>query len=85
MICMTKGCHRKTAARGLCKTCYHRLEKRVQRGTATWDELIASGQCTGAKSYRGLTTEIRSQTAYRALEFRERIIKTCKHCEQIPG
>ena len=51
MKCITPKCHStKIRARGLCKRCYDRLTKQVQRKTTTWDELVAKGLANNAKN-----------------------------------
>ncbi len=67
MECLTKGCHGEVIARGLCKTCYYRLLRRVQRGSDCWGGLIAFGLCKKAKRPKGLTTAVRRKNALNAI------------------
>lgn len=48
--CLTKGCHRRSAAaimRGLCLPCYSIAKKLVESGKTTWEELVSLGLATG--------------------------------------
>ena len=70
MECLTDWCYGKPIARGLCKTCYYRLLRRVQRGTTTWGNLIAKGKCKKATRYEGLTTAVRRKNAQSYLDYK---------------
>lgn len=60
-MCLTPECESKQIfCRGLCKKCYTRLLRRVQRGTVTWRELISQGLAKKA-SCSGASTERRQQ------------------------
>ncbi len=65
--CLTDWCYNKPIARGLCKTCYYRLLRRVQKGRIKWCELIERGYCKKAKRYKGLTTAVRRKNALNAI------------------
>ena len=71
MTCMTEGCLSEVSARGVCRTCYYRLQKRVKRGKASWGELIKGGKCKIARRYPGLTSTTRRQVAIEAHEFKQ--------------
>ena len=68
MECLTDWCYGKPIARGLCKTCYYRMLRQVQRGTATWGVLISMGCCKKAKRCKGLTTAVRRKNALNAIK-----------------
>ncbi len=67
MECLTNWCYCKPIARGLCKTCYYRLLRQVQRGTAKWGDLIASGNCKPARRYKGLTSAVRRENTLKTI------------------
>ncbi len=71
MECLTDWCYGKPIARGLCKTCYYRLLRQVQRGTTKWGDLIAGGKCKKAKRSSVLTTAVRRKNALDALALKE--------------
>jgi len=71
--CLTPDCHCKPISRGLCKTCYYRLLRRVQRGNSKWNDLIACGYCKKARRYKGLTTAVRRKNALNSMEYRDSI------------
>ncbi len=68
MECLTPDCYCKPIARGLCKTCYYRLLRRVQRGRIKWCELTERGYCKKAKRHKGLTTTVRRKNMQEYLD-----------------
>lgn len=46
--CIIAGCEKKSAARGLCRSCYQRAYMRIVAKTVTWEQLIGLGLATGA-------------------------------------
>ena len=64
MTCKTTDCVGKPIARGLCYTCYNRLRRRVQRGTAKWGDIVNAGECKPARRYDKLTTAVRRRNSF---------------------
>lgn len=62
MICLTEGCEGKPIARGLCKTCYHRIQKRVKRAQqkeqSQFQQLKKYGQYDNQDSTDGLEDKL---------------------------
>ena len=81
MECLTESCHGKPITRGLCKTCYYRLLRQVQRGNITWGILIAKGCCKKAKRSSVLTTAARRKNALNALALKELVDITPSNIE----
>ncbi len=71
MECLTDWCYGKPIARGLCKTCYYRLLRQVQRGKTRWCDLIQLGLCKKAKRHKGLTTAIRRRNALNFIKYKD--------------
>ena len=67
MECLPEDCHGETIARGLCRKCYYRLLRQVQRGATTWGVLIAFGLCKKVKRSSVLTTAVRRKNALNAI------------------
>ncbi len=70
MECLTYGCDGEIIARGVCKTCYYRLLRSVQRGNSKWNDLIACGYCKKARRYKGLTSAVRRENAFASIKHR---------------
>lgn len=43
--CMTNGCFRQPAKRGLCLVCYSRAKEKVEKNSVSWDHLVSLGLC----------------------------------------
>ena len=43
-VCLRPDCGRRAASRGLCQTCYGYARMLVERGSTTWDDLVARGR-----------------------------------------
>ena len=42
--CLRPGCKQRAASRGLCQSCYGYARTLVERGSTTWDDLVARGR-----------------------------------------
>ena len=52
MPCLTPGCKRKVACKGLCPTCYQQALGKVKRKETTWLELEQLGLAKGVYQQR---------------------------------
>ncbi len=46
---MVDGCQREATLRGVCRSHYRALHRRIQEGKYTWGELADAGVCLAAK------------------------------------
>jgi hypothetical protein len=42
--CLTRGCSKKAASRGLCPSCYATANYDIEQGRTSWERLEAEGQ-----------------------------------------
>ena len=71
-ICLTYGCGRPSALRGLCKQCYSAASAAVRGGELTWDKLESLGLSAPRKRVEGASRTFR-QSLEKALSQKRRV------------